>query len=391
MNKLILILLCLPLLFNSCKKNDDEIIENQLWTKTFGGSENDAGNSVQQTTDGGYIIAGATGPYDFEDVYLLKTDGSGTEQWSQTFGGFRRDIGRSVQQTNDGGYIITGFKEYSDAEPKVYLIKTDASGTEQWTKTFGGSDFTCINEGFSVQQTTDEGYIITGRTSCVGNDPKVYLIKTDSNGNELWSQTLGGLRGYSVQQTTDEGYIITGNSNLGNGDPDVCLIKTDMNGVELWTKTFVGTGYDQGRSVQQTTDGGYIISGGRSNGVFLIKTDASGTEQWSQTFGGTNYDEGYSVQQTTDGGYIITGLTHSFGNGNGDVYLIKTNASGTEQWSQTFGGTGYDIGRSVQQTTDGGYIITGQLNVDWDKKYVYLIKTDGSGNITSTFNIPATN
>ena len=215
-----------------------------------------------------------------------------------------------------------------------------------------------------------------------------------------WEKTYGGGNtdyGYSVQQTTDGGYIITGTGLFGNIDDDIYLIKTNSIGDSLWVKTFGGTNIDIGYSVHQTTDGGYIITGIKnwnpfspsldSSNVWLIKTDGNGNEQWTKTFGGTNHDEGRSVQQTTDGGYIICGSTSSFGNVF-DVYLIKTDINGVEQWNQTFGGNGDNFGYSVQQTTDDGFIITGsyQNSLGTERK-VYLIKTDSQGNITSTFNI----
>jgi hypothetical protein len=389
MKKLLLILLCLPF-----------IGFGQSWETTFGGTDEDYGNSVQQTSDGGYIITGSTLSFGNGniDVYLIKTDGNGIEQWTKTFGGTGGETGRSVQQTTDGGYIITGWTDsFGNGINDVYLIKTDGNGIEQWNQTFGGTD---EDYGYSVQQTSDGGYIITGITQSFGNgNIDVYIIKTDGNGIEQWTKTFGGTDGdggSSVQQTSDGGYIITGSTeSFGGSSFDVYIIKTDGNGIEQWTKTFGGTDVDTGNNGKQTSDGGYIITGitqSFGNGgedVYLIKTDGNGIEQWTKTFGGTDDDYGFSVQQTTDGGYIITGSTLSFGNGNVDVYLIKTDGNGIEQWTKTFGGTDGDGGSSVQQTTDGGYIMTGiTLSFGNGNLDVYLIKTDGNGNVTSTFNIP---
>jgi len=260
--------------------------------------------------------------------------------FTRIFGGSDSDIGYSVQQTTDGGYIITGGtysygygNEDNEINANVWLIKTGSTGNEEWNQTFGGSG---VDQCHSVQQTTDGGFIITGRTSSYGTD--VWLIMTDSEGNEEWNQTFGGSdsdRGYSVQQTTDGGYIITGNtSSFGNGDNDVWLIKTDSQGNEEWNQTFGAGAGDRGYLVQQTDDGGYIITGYTSsfgngdNDIWLIKTDSQGNEEWNRTFGGGNDDRGYSVQQTTDGGYIVTGYTRSFGNGGDDVWLIKTDSEG---------------------------------------------------------------
>ena len=319
--------------------------------------------------------------------------------WEQTFGGTNRDVGESVQQTSDGGYIITGWTNSFGNSVDVYLVKTDGNGNELWSQTLGG---TGGDYGYSVQQTSDGGYIITGYTIHLTNGFGVSLIKTDGSGNELWTKIFGGTdvdKGFSVQQTIDGGYIINGvTKSFGNGYEDVYLIKTDGSGNEQWTKTFGGTGYDVGESVQQTQDGGYIITGwtesfgsGGIDDIYLIKTDGSGNELWSQTLGGTGYDMGYSVQQTSDGGYIITGSTSSFGNSY-DLYLIKTNGNGIEEWSQTFGGIDdNETGWSVQQTSDGGYIITGETlsfgNGNGEED-IYLVKTDDQGNITSTFELP---
>ncbi|HKR05656.1 MAG TPA: T9SS type A sorting domain-containing protein, partial [Bacteroidia bacterium] len=349
--------------------------------KTFGGTDLDYGNSVQQTTDGGYIIAGWTYSYGAGsgDVYLIKTDAFGDTLWTKTFGGVYDDRGYSVQQTTDGGYIIAGYTTFFVVNYyDVYLIKTDANGNLLWAKSYGGSTLGG-DVGYSVKQTADGGYIISGRTYSFGGGGNIYLIKTDANGDSLWTKTLDEDKGWSCQQTTDGGYIITG--SFGNSN-DVYLIKTDTNGNSVWTKNYGGIFTDYGYSVLQTSDGGYIISGETNSfsagdrDAYLIKTDTIGNMLWSKTFGGTGDDSGWFVQQTIDGGYIITGtcgITNK-------VYLFKTDVNGDSLWTRTIG-TVSSSGYSVQQTTDGGYIIAG-VNSDWfSNPYdVYLIKTDSNGN-----------
>ena len=378
----------------------------QGWEQTFGGEDDDEGRSIQQTTDGGYIICGNTrsfgnGGY---DVWLIKTDEVGNEVWNKTFGGTSDDYGYSVQQTTDGGYIITGStSSFGNGGIDVWLIKTDGNGNEVWNKTFGGNS---IEEGRSVQQTTDGGYIITGYTQSFGNGiSDVWLIKTDEVGNEVWNKTFGGEggeKGNSVQQTNDGGYIITGYTTLIEfGGDHTYLIKTDENGNELWSQIFKNKYLSSGNSVQQTTDGGYIITGPihqiGGGDIHLTKTDENGNEQWFHGFDGFNdVDISRSVKQTNDGGYLICGETIYYGNekkGSTFVYLIKTDENGNELWSQRFGGIEeFDQGYSVQQTTDGGYIITGSTSSFGNgNNDVWLIKTDDQGNITSTFEIPLPN
>jgi hypothetical protein len=332
-----------------------------LWTKTFEGEYRGRGFSVQQTTDGGYIITGITSSYGAGgiDVWLVKTDASGDTLWTKTFGGDYDDWGFLVQQTTDGGYIIEGSIGVNDSgKADIWLIKTDASGDTLWTKTFGG-----YYAAGSLQQTTDGGYFIVAIEHLMLGISR--LIKTDSKGDTVWTKSYKyGCYANSGLQTVDGGYIITGSMNPGSGNHDFLLLKTDESGDPLWTKTYGVSEWDNAWSVKQTTDGGYIIVGTMNldSLVWLIKTDVSGDTLWTKTYGLEGLNEGYSVQQTTDGGYII-GSTTYYGSGPSHFWIIKTDASGDTLWTKTFGGSGR--GQLVQQTSDGGYIIVGGTGDVW--------------------------
>ena len=309
--------------------------------------------------------------------------------WTKTYGGVDIDRGYSIQQTIDSGYIITGnTRSFGAGNYDVWLLKTDENGDTLWAKTYGGVEH---DYGESVQQTVDSGYIVVGYTKSFGaGNYDVYLIKTDENGDTLWTRTYGGIawdRGYSVQQTTDNGYIITGNTrSFGAGDYNIYLIKTDENGDTLWTKIYGGLDTDYGYSVQQTSDSGYIITGyTKSFGaggydVYLIKTDVDGDTLWTKTYGGVDDERAWLVQQTIDNGYIIAGETESFGVNREDLWLLKTDENGDTLWTKVYGGTGYDYAHSVQQTSDSGYIVVGHTKSFGAGGYdLWLLKTDADG------------
>jgi hypothetical protein len=366
--------------------------------KTIGGISTEQAYSVAQTDDAGYIITGVKYNYTQgdADIYLIKTDANGNLLWDKTYGGTEDDEGYSVAQTSDGGYIIAGYtNSFGEGGYDVYLVKTDANGNLLWDKTYGKFG---TEQGFSVAQTSDEGYIIAGYTESFGAYYyEVYLIKTNSVGDTLWTKALGetskDVFGYSVAQNVDGGYIITGyNENIGPGKPDVYLVKTDVSGNALWSKTFGGVSEDYGYSVAQTSDEGYIIAGytysfgAGSCDVFLIKTDINGDTSWTKTFGGTKCDWSNSIVQTFDGGYIFAGSTDSYGAGLTDVYIVKMDANGNDLFTKTYGSSSLsEIGYSIAQTSDSGYIITGIVQSNGETvDEIYLVKTDAFGNILNS-------
>lgn len=354
--------------------------------RAYGGPGVDWGESVQQTTDGGYIV---TGPYDLSDsgpAYLVKTDAHGDTLWTRTFGGAQRSAtGASARQTADGGYIFVANADSGGSSPGgIWFMKTDAGGDTLWTRTYAGD----VAE--MVEQTADGGYVITGNTSYLGPDgADVLLMKTDSSGDLKWRKTWGGTGddvGNSVQQTTDGGYVIAANTmSFGVGVQDIWLVKTDSVGDTLWTRTFGGSGYDYAGSAQQTLDGGYFVAGATttpsdSPKVYLIKTDASGDTSWTRMIGGSIWPAGYAGGLTRDGGFIIVGFCQAAGPP--DVYLVRTDSNGDTLWTRSFGGPSLDMGYQVQQTADGGYVVCGETySFGAGEADFYLIKTDENGNL----------
>jgi uncharacterized delta-60 repeat protein len=310
------------------------------WARTANLGSEDAVSSVRQTADGGYILAGytSTGRYENRDVLLLKYNSAGVLEWARTTGGSNEDIAFSVQQTADGGYVVAGeTRSYGAGQTDALVLKYDSAGTLEWARTAGGDDY---DYAHSVQQTADGGYVVAGFTRSYGMGYEdVFLLKYDSKGTLSWAKTTGGKdedMAWSVQQTADSGYIVAGwTGSYGAGGRDVLVLRYDNSGTLEWARTTGGSSSDEAMSVQQTTDGGYAIAGTTliftpllGAEVLLIKYDSAGTLVWARTAGGASADVIRSMQQTTDGGYIVTGFTSSYGAGDVNVFLLKTDKDG---------------------------------------------------------------
>jgi hypothetical protein len=288
---------------------------------------------------------------------LIANVRASSSAWTQTYGGDDYDSVEAVIQTSDGGYALTGrTRSFGSGSNELWIIKTDSFGNMEWNKTYGAGS------SYAIVQTSEGGYTIAGSR----------LIKTDSEGNIQWNRS-GGFT--SMIQTSDGGYALAGYTNLVMGESaDFWLVKTDETGYRQWSKTYPRGAYDQAKSVIQTSDGGYAITGfsrySAEGGDYflLIKTDQSGEIEWSRKYGSQDKDEGHVVAQTGDGGYLLAGLMWNR-SGSGIAGVIKTDSAGNVEWAQNYLG---GIVWSMALTDDEGFII-GLDNV--------VIKTDADGNI----------
>ncbi len=394
------------------------------WQKSLGGTSIDIVDYIQQNSEGGYIVSGqsesndvdVSGNHGGQDAWVVKLSNSGTVQWQKSLGGPGADEGQCIRQTNDGGYIVVGYAtanggdvtgyHYSGPWPilmyDVWVVKLDINGTIEWQKCLGGSGVS--DAAYSVQQTTDGGYIVGASTNSSDGDvigfnggSDYWIVKLDVNGTIAWQKCLGGTGGdalESLQQTSDGGYILAGFSNSQDGDvtgnhgesEDYWVVKTDTAGVIEWQKSFGGNGLEIASSIQQTADGGYFVTGSSQSvdgditghhgdnttlDYWAVKLDSVGLVQWEKSLGGTRDEYSYYANVTVDGGFIISGFSQSVdGDVTGhhgsvntsDFWLVKLDSVGTIQWEKSIGGTSEDRPNYVQQTNDGGYITGGYSN-----------------------------
>lgn len=385
-----------------CGGEDCETICPVTFQRSYGGVEEEYGYSAVQTNDGGHIIAATTKSYGFAqtltDIYVIKIDSLGDTLWTSTYGETGKDFVNAISQTDDSGYIIAGHTESFGVganKNDFYLIKIDSTGANEWSKTYtrgSSSKDMC----YSVIQTADLGYALIGKSSGTSGS---FAVKTDASGNVVWNNRINDVDLRSIVQIDTNEFIVSGSTTA---DPyDAVLMRVNLNTSSIvWSKRYGGYGRDFGSSLDQTSDGGYIIGGhsfsfgsGGNPVAYLIKTDSAGVLDWSNTYGGPEADYSYSVKQTNDNGYIFSGETRSFGNSGNNLLLVKADSVGGVVWSRVFD-AGYVYsgnGVHVEQTADNGYLAIGSTKKigtgtfanswsDLDEPDVYLVKTDPFGN-----------
>jgi len=366
--------------------SESEIVQAKMpftMIKNYGGTQDERGYAVQQTSDGGYVIVGSSTSYGSggADLWVLKLDGEGEFMWSKTFGGQGNDIGKDIIQTSDGGYIITGYtKSYSSGgDSDLWLIKTNANGesclysdggtcsesSSKWVKIFGtsGNDY-----GNSVQETSEGDFIVTGKS---GRIPSIFVVRTNSLGEKIWENLYGntsnsGDRGNYILERQDLGFLILGKEMTNSSNDNLCLINIDGEGSEIWHSLYGGTNSDEGTYLSEVSGGGFIIAGssksygnGNWDDMWLVKTSTGGSMEWQKTFGGSYDETGHYVHEKTEGGFMIVGSTESFGQGLFDIWVISTDYTGNEIYSQTFGGSMDDRALKGAKSDNGSLLIIG--------------------------------
>jgi hypothetical protein len=338
----------------------------EVWNRTFGGPYGDGAWCLDETQDGGSILVGNTASRgEGSDLFLVRTDALGNCIWSRTFGGSGEDAGYFVQQTGDGNFIVTGStNSYAMGEELLWLLKVDQNGSLIWDRTFGGFVSSSGDGGWSVQETSDGGYVVAGYTQSEGNGRKdLWLIRTDGQGDLHWEKAFGGREddvGMSVLQSRDGGFVVAGRTaSFGQGEDDMWLLKTDSEGGQLWNVTFGGNKDDAAFQVVELGNGYALVgrtqSGAKDERIKLVRTDPDGRKMWEKNYPGSS---AASLQSTDDGGFIIAGRVDD-NSSRRDALIIKTDSRGREEWSMTIGGSADDIGTFIVSAGSGTYEMAG--------------------------------
>jgi hypothetical protein len=363
-----------------------------LWTRVIGGADTDYGYDIRQTADGGYIVAGYTFISGEASALLVRLDSSGDTLWTRSYREEGGAMAFCVYEIPNGGFILSGVGYNEHGTWDVMGARTDASGNMIWLTTVAGGS----RWGESTYPTTDGGSVVVSGFG-ISQAPDIQLIKFDADGDTVWTRRYGGP--YTdivneVQQTPDGGYILAGSilNDFVTG-LDLYLVRTDENGDTLWTRTYGGVGYEWGYSMDQCFDGGFVITGELENSgdslddyCIVTKTDSLGNHEWTKLYGDPAV-YGLSIEQTVDSGYIICGYASPSEPGGGDVFLLKLDANGDSLWACIYGGVHADVGQAVRQTADHGYVVAGYTqSFDYPDHNIYVVKT--GPDIAATSNLP---
>ncbi len=364
--------------------------QDSLWALNYGGVYNESAGSMARLSTGDLVLCASTFSYGAgdHDVYLIKTDSIGTVDWSYTFGGSGTEYGRDIQATADGGFIIAGSTtSYGAGNRDIYLLKIDSAGTELWYQTFGG---TAHDDAYSVRETYDGGFIVCGTTESFGTGTDMYLVRTDSSGDSLWTQTYGGASGESgaaVRETVDSGFVLIGNTgSYGTGYSSIYVVRTDSIGDTVWTSTYGNDRADLGATLEQTGDNGFILGGTTVEDgenyydAYVVKIDSLGVLEWDGAYGGAYEDRIYSIQTTPDGGFILGGSTEATGGRKMDLYIVKIDGGGNTEWEREYGGGEADACRSIILDGQNDYMSLGySYSATVGGSDLYLMKVQRSG------------
>lgn len=359
------------------------------FSRAYKGIGFDFGYAVVETSDKGFAIAGATSSISngSTDAYLVKTDSAGNFLWRKLYGGINIDQAHAIRETKDSGLVMVGFtNSFGNGGYDIYLIRTDKNGDTLWTKTYGGTDW---DFAYSIEVTADSGFVIAGGTYSYGAGAEdMYLIRTNSLGDTLWTHTYGGAKSdeaRSIKKTKGGGFIFTGfTKSFGEPNGDFYTIKTNSNGDTTWTCIYGGPDEDVAYDVIESIRGRYVVGGkstlGNNGGVDIFVTNVTLAGKVSNTlsYGGPDIDELYSLQESPGGRWAMGGYTNSYGKGGSDYVLYIENPF-TGFKSATMGGSNTDIAYSMTKTHDGGYALCGTSNSFGNLDHIFLVKTDSNG------------